>query len=177
MAAPENSAGDAARDAPSSIEQLARARAAARAPTPAPPADPAREALAEADKLLSAADRSSRMELRDARELRWLFRLALVAVVCVLPAVWWARWSRTGQTVAVYAATVALVVAGWGAVRAGLAIRNGPLRGVARLWLLLFFVLFGLNAALFVFAGWHADWSVVWRGPAQPRVQTPLGKR
>jgi hypothetical protein len=117
------------------------------------------------------------MDHRDARELRWLFRLALLAVVCVLPAAWWARWSRTGQTVAVYSATVALVVAGWGAVRAGLAVRNGPLRGVARLWLLVFFVLFGLNAGLFVFAGWHADWYIVWRGPPPPKVQTSLEKK
>jgi hypothetical protein len=176
MAAPENNARDPAQDAPSSIEQLARARAAARAPAPPPPADPAREALAQADKVLSAETRARRMDQRDARELRWLFRLALLAVVCVLPAAWWARWSRAGQTVAVYSATVALVVAGWGAVRAGLAVRSGPLRGVARLWLLVFFVLFGLNAALFVFAGWHADWYIVWRGPPPP-VQTHLRKK
>ena len=176
MAAPENNVGDTAQDAPSSIERLARARAAARAPAPPPPADPAREALARAERELAAETRARRMDQRDARELRWLFRLALLAVVCVLPAAWWARWSRSGQTVAVYSATVALVVAGWGAVRAGLAVRKGPLRGVARLWLLVFFVLFGLNAALFVFAGWHADWYIVWRGPPPP-VRTENRKK
>jgi hypothetical protein len=167
MADPQDSVPNTAQEAPSALSQLARARAAARPAPPVVPADPRQEALAEADRILTAETRSCRMESRDVRELVGLFILAFVMLLCVAPASWWARSSQTGQTLALHASIIASVVAAWGAVRAAFAGRK-VLRGIARTWLVMFLLLSTASAFSFVFCGWHADWHVVRRGPARP---------